>query len=127
MPHLAVPTPLGNQLLAALRPAEYEVLRPHLQPVLLSLTQVIYNEGDPISDVYFVNAGIVSHILTAHTGQDVEVGLVGFEGMVGLEAMMAGGRIMSRALVQLDGKAVKLPAAIFGSSFSVAGACSKLY
>lgn len=113
--------PPKNHLLAALRPSEYEALRPHLKPVLLTLSQILYNEGDLVADVYFVNAGIVSHVLTAHTGQDVEVGIVGFEGMVGLEAMLVGGRLMSRAIVQLDGKALKLPASIFREQFQRGG------
>lgn len=114
---LATPAPPRNHLLAALPQAEYEVLRPHLKPVLLTLGQVLYEEGHTVARSYFVNVGIVSHVLTAQSGQHVEVGVVGWEGAVGLEAMMPSGRSLSRAVVQLDGNGLKLPAHIFQEQF----------
>ena len=52
--------PLGNRLLAALPQDEYERLLPKLEPVTLSLRQILYEPGEPIEYVYFPNNAVGS-------------------------------------------------------------------
>ena len=52
--------PVGNRLLAALPQEEYERLLPKLEPVSLSLKQILYEPNEPIEYVYFPNNAVGS-------------------------------------------------------------------
>jgi len=56
VPHL----PIENQILAALSAAEYQRLVPHLERVDLESHKVLYEAGEPITHVYFLNQAIAS-------------------------------------------------------------------
>ena len=45
--------PVGNHLLASLPQQEYQRLLPNLEPVSLSLKQVLYEPNAPIEYAYF--------------------------------------------------------------------------
>jgi CRP-like cAMP-binding protein len=49
-----------NGLLASLSPADFELLRPHLEPVEFKNEAVLYAAGDKIDRVYFPHSGIIS-------------------------------------------------------------------
>jgi CRP-like cAMP-binding protein len=75
--------PKHNQLLAALRTEDYKVLLPSLEPVRLKTGQIIFSEGDAIDSVLFVTMGVAS-VRAAEGSSEVELELVGAEGLVGL-------------------------------------------
>lgn len=105
---------LRNELLLALPPEDIERLRPHLQHVTLVLNQVLYEQGGPMDEVYFVQDGVVS--LTADTGDNgtVEVGMIGREGLVGANVLLDPGAVSAhRAGVQLPGHAIRVRTAAF--------------
>ena len=52
-----------NGILAALPPEDFDRFSPALQPIFLSLRQVIHDVSSPIEHVYFVEQGVGS-ILT---------------------------------------------------------------
>jgi CRP-like cAMP-binding protein len=101
-----------NEILAALPAREIEVLRPHLNRVTLISGQVLHEPDNPITDVFFVEAGVVS--LTANTldaGQ-VEVGLTGREGLVGVSVMLNSKPVsVHRAFTQVPGFANRMTSA----------------
>lgn len=103
----------NNTLLAALPENELSLLWPHLQHVSIVLHQVLHEPGNRIEDIYFVESGLVS--ITANTGDrsQVEVGLVGRDGMVG-EVLLIDPQAMvvNRALVQAPGTALRIRADI---------------
>jgi hypothetical protein len=49
---------LRNELLRTLPPGELELLRPHLSPVSLVLSQVLHETEAPVDEVYFLEAFI---------------------------------------------------------------------
>ena len=49
-----------NHLLAAIPAAEWRCLSRHLEPVDLSLAQVLYESGTTMTDMYFPTTAIVS-------------------------------------------------------------------
>ena len=102
-----------NQILAALSAEDSERMRPHLHRVALIMEQVLHEAGDPLEEVYFVEAGLVS--LTANTGDHgmVEVGMTGREGLVGTSALLSPhAQAIHRALVQIGGSAWRMRSAV---------------
>src|SRR5437764_12406357 len=78
-----------NQLLAALSPADLNLLRPYLTPVALQLRKELEKPNRPIKDVYFIDTGIAS-VVAVQNGKLVEVGLIGCEGMSGTSVVLGG-------------------------------------
>ena len=102
-----------NEILAALPAKEIEALRPHLNRVTLTSGQVLHEPDNPITDVFFVEAGVVS--LTANTTDNgqVEVGLTGREGLVGVSVMLNPKPVsVHRAFIQVPGFANRMSSAV---------------
>lgn len=101
-----------NQILAGLPASDLDALRPHLHRVTLSSGQILYETSSPILEVFFVEEGIV--LLTADTSDNgqVEVGLTGREGFVGVSVMLNQKPVaVHRAFVQAPGSAYRITAA----------------
>jgi CRP-like cAMP-binding protein len=109
--------PVHNKLLAALPPLEFERLLPHLRSVRLSVGEALYENHHMLQGMYFLNSGVVSHVLTSEEGTDVEVGIVGREGALGTIAMLGDGRTTSRAVVQIAGQGWWIDARIMREIF----------
>ena len=97
-----------NGLLARLGAAERDALAPHLRPHDFKLGEVLYDHGQPITDVHFVEGGIVSMITIMLDGGSVETAAIGREGLVGDGAAFRPAPHFGRALVQADGKSQKI-------------------
>lgn len=110
-----------NRLLAALPDAEYQRLVANLEFVELSLKQVLYNSGEPITHVYFPHRAIASLTYTFEDGSTNEVGMVGNEGMVGLPVILGGGKTNTDAFVQVADGATRMRAAQFKAEFDRGG------
>lgn len=107
----------ANNLLAALPHAEYQRLLAGLEPVTLEYGEVLHEAGAPVRHVYFPIDCVVS-LLTAHEDhQGLEVGLVGYEGMVGISLALGVDAASVRALVQASGTALRMDAARFHKAF----------
>jgi CRP-like cAMP-binding protein len=102
---------VGNQLLATLQPADLKALRPHFEAVPLELGRLLYKFGDPISHVHFVTSGLVSIVGANRDYRRIEVGMVGFEGLAGLDVVLGSECASSDALVQSEGTALRISAA----------------
>lgn len=102
-----------NGVLRALPPAEYHYLLAGLEPVTLKLGEVLHERGAPIQDVYFPIDCVICLMATLETGQIIEVGLVGHEGMVGISLVLGAEVSSVRALVQGAGTALRMKAAGF--------------
>jgi CRP-like cAMP-binding protein len=115
-----------NQLLAALSAAERERLSPNLQPVDLSLGEVVYESGRPLEYVYFPVTSIVSLLYLLENGATAEIAVVGNDGVVGISIFMGGESTPSRAVVQSAGKAIRLPAHVMRTEFTRGGSMQHL-
>jgi CRP-like cAMP-binding protein len=100
-----------NRLLAALPPADWVQLEPHLEVAELPFDQIIHAVDQSIDAVYFVETGMVSLIVTFESGEQVEAGIAGPEGLVGLPLIYDDNLAMTESRVQLEGGALKLNAA----------------
>ena len=102
------PTQAHNRLLVALPRAEYDQLAPHLEPVKLDLGSILYEPPDLMPYVYFPTNSIISFLMELPDGSGAETGLVGFEGLAGVEVILGVERATKVATVQAAGDAVRV-------------------
>lgn len=100
----------ANQVLATLSTSDLEQLGAYLKPCLLHTEQTLYEKGGEVKHVYFLKSGVVSLVLGSQTGMDVEVGVIGCEGVVGGLEALGQVAIATRAEVQIAGSGWRLPA-----------------
>lgn len=102
-----------NRLLAALPAKEYARLLPKMEEIALSYTKTIYAPDDVIRYVYFINSGIISLLAAVGERSQLEVGIVGNEGVVGLPVFLSVKTSNNHALVQGAGMAMRMKTADF--------------
>jgi CRP-like cAMP-binding protein len=102
-----------NGLLAALPPADFELLRPHLRSVDLTFGQVLVEAGASIKQVYFPHCGIVSCMVQLRRGETIEVTAIGRDGAVGSWVVMHEAVSPAAAIVRFPGTASVIDAAHF--------------
>ena len=113
--------PIKNHLLAALPHAASQRWLSHLEPVDLSLGEVLYESGTTLSHVYFPTTAIISLLYVMENGASAEIAVVGNEGIVGISLFMGGESTSSRAVVQSAGKGFRLKAQLMKQEFNRAG------
>ena len=104
-----------NSLLAALPRKSYLRLLPGLVPVELAFGEVLYEPGQTIEHVYFPTQSLVSLLTLVEGHLALEVGLVGWEGMVGFPLALGVQLSPVRSLVQGAGPALRMSATRFRS------------
>ncbi|CAA9237910.1 MAG: cAMP-binding proteins - catabolite gene activator and regulatory subunit of cAMP-dependent protein kinases [uncultured Acetobacteraceae bacterium] len=102
-----------NGLLAALPLADLARLRPKLHLVELPFNQTLYSMDDTLDTVLFPESGMVSLLATLDDGEQIEVGIAGREGLVGLPLVFGDDRSLVEARVQMEGTALRIGAAAF--------------
>jgi cAMP-binding proteins - catabolite gene activator and regulatory subunit of cAMP-dependent protein kinases len=105
------PGPLENSLLAVLPRAEYRQLLAGLEPVTLRQGAVLHEPAAAIRHVYFPVGCVVCLMTTGADHKPVEVGLVGYEGMVGIALVLGADASSVRAVVATSGAALRIEAA----------------
>ena len=100
-----------NLWLAALAPEDREKLTARAQSFDLRLGDVVQTANEPIEWIYFPLRGLLSLVYTSEDGQTVETGMIGREGGSGMLAACGVGRAFVNHLVQIEGKAIRVPAA----------------
>ena len=105
------PLPLtANRLLAALTPHLRPSLRACLEPVALSVAQVLVVPGARMPHVYFPTGGVIALLAQVADHAPVAVGMVGSEGLLGLSVVWGPRAAAVGAMVQVAGTALCLPA-----------------
>ena len=92
---------IKNTLLKALDGDIIERLR--LQPVKFELKHEIENPGDLIDNLYFLEEGMASMTTTFKDGSQVEVGMFGYESVIGVSALMGTKKSLNRVYTQIAG------------------------
>jgi CRP-like cAMP-binding protein len=108
---LPIQASFRNRLLAVLPPEDRAFLCPYLDHVDLPLKKVLFACGEPITHIYFPEAGLGSVTANLGDGAIVEVGLVGSEGMVGLPIVLGATTSSNECLIQIAGHGHSLRAA----------------
>lgn len=107
-PH-GLPAETRNHLLAALPGDVLDRLRPHLRHGELRHREILLKTGAPIDHVYFPLQGMVSLVRQLEDGVEIEVGIVGNDGMAGVPVVLGTDIMPCEAMVQLPGSALRLP------------------
>lgn len=114
------PGAVKNRILHALPAAELERIWPRLEPVHLKVRTSLLIPEQEVTSVHFIEAGTVSMISTLEDGDRVEVGMVGFEGMVGLPVLLGSVSSPWEGMVQVEGSALRMSAAAFKAALGEA-------
>ncbi len=100
--------PVRNRILATLLAGAYKRLLPGLEHVMLKRGQVIYRADQRIGEVYFPEEAVIAMVDTTADKRTTEVGIIGREGMVGINIFLGGVVTPDRAIVQLPGGAMRM-------------------
>jgi len=115
-----------NRMLAALSSAELGRLAPHLRRVKLKENQILFDVEDDVRQVHFVETGVVTLISMTDEGDSIEVGIVGFEGVVGVPSILRCRRAPFRAQVQIAGEAFALDGSTLCQEFKKGGSLQEV-
>lgn len=100
--------PLNNSIISALPTKEYQRLKTFLEPVQLSLDEILLQPQQKSDSFYFPTQGVVSLISVMQDGSTTEIGLIGQDGMVGVLPFLGQGVSNSQSIVQAPGWAMRI-------------------
>lgn len=92
-----------NLLLSALSPAEREEVAPYLEWITVDLLYVFIEPNEPIKHVFFPYDCVTSTLQELSDGSSIETGLMGIEGMVGIQYWLNVPTTTTRTIVQVGG------------------------
>jgi CRP-like cAMP-binding protein len=108
MSHVAILEPLSNQLLNFLSARDRKLLAPNLKRLPMVLRQSLEKANQAIENVYFPEDGIASMVGDSKSLGQIEIGIIGKEGMTGLMVVMGSDRSPYDTFVQVPGSALVL-------------------
>jgi CRP-like cAMP-binding protein len=95
-------------LLDSLAPGDLSLLKPHLETLDLPVRHVVEAANKPIKHVYFPTSGIVSVVATGPKDRQIEVGIIGSEGMSGISIVLGDDRSPNETFVQVAGAGIRI-------------------
>lgn len=97
-----------NRLLRALSPDDFALLQPHLELMTTQLREEMVEANTPIQEMYFPEIGFTS-VATAIMGRQIEVGLIGREGLVGATpVLLASDCTPQQSFIQMAGEVLRI-------------------
>jgi len=113
--------PVENRLLAALPREDYARVQRHLEPITFALGDLVYDAGGHLDYLYFPTTAVVSLLYTMEDGSTAEMGLTGNDGVVGIALLLGSDTTPNRAVVQIAGGALRMPARLRQAEFTQGG------
>jgi CRP-like cAMP-binding protein len=92
-----------NDFLHSLTRGDFELLRGHLLAEKFNPLARLYEAGDTIERLYFLDSGVVSLVVPLSGGAMIETALIGYDGVIGGAAGLNGPMALNRAVVQIAG------------------------
>ena len=105
-----------NRILRQLSADELRSVQPWLTPVQLRSNAVLLQQSGTIDQIYFPVSGMISLLAVMQTGEAIETGIIGAEGLLGGDVPI-NGHLSTQATVQLDGAALMMPKAQFVDAY----------
>jgi len=100
----------ANHLLASLSASDFGLLADKLEQINLPRRALLEDKAKDIKWVYFLDSGVASVIARASKGREIEVGLIGLEGMTGTAVVMGNHRSTNLTYIQVDGSGSRIGA-----------------
>jgi CRP-like cAMP-binding protein len=98
-----------NRILSRLSDDDAALLKPDLEPVDLTLRQVLEAPNKPIKHTYFIEYGLAS-VVASNNHKQLEVGLIGCEGLTGLPIVLGNDRSPHETFIQVAGNGLRIAA-----------------
>jgi CRP-like cAMP-binding protein len=105
-----------NRLLEKLAPADLALLTENFTSVTLERRHPLEHPNKKVEHVYFVEHGIASVVAAGDSGRQIEVGLIGCEGVTGLPVILGDDRSPHSTYMQVGGSGRKIPVLAFCSA-----------
>jgi CRP-like cAMP-binding protein len=98
-----------NLFLSSLSPSAFERLISVATEVGLPLKTSLYKAEATPTHAYFITSGIASIVTAMPDGGTAEVGLIGYEGLVGSFHLLGPARVTTDCFIQLEATALRIP------------------
>lgn len=98
----------SNKLLAGLSLADMALLQPLLEWSELPARTVIEAKNQPVDRIHFLESGILSIVASASGDRQVEIGIVGREGMSGMACILGAVQSPNMSIIQLPGTSLHI-------------------
>ncbi len=115
-----------NYILDALPDEDFNRLMPDLMPVKLPQGQFLYRPDEAIEYVYFLDNSMVSVVAITAEGQSVESGVIGCEGMAGINVLLGVDAMPNQNIIALSGGALRMSTHAVRREFKRGGALQDL-
>jgi CRP-like cAMP-binding protein len=110
-----------NRLLAPLSPTDLALLQPHLRSLAVAVRHEMERPNQRIGAVYFMEAGFASVVAVQANETQVEVGLIGPEGMTGTAVVLGGDQSPNSTYIQVAGEAQSIKTAQLRKAMRASG------
>ncbi|MGB7973650.1 MAG: Crp/Fnr family transcriptional regulator [Roseiarcus sp.] len=114
-----MPRSRSNKLLASLSSHDFDLLEPNLEFVTLGLRKNLEKPNKRVGTVYFPETGFASVVAVQSSGKEIEVGLIGREGMTGLPVVFGNHRSPHATYVQAPGTGQCMAATELRKAFQI--------
>jgi CRP-like cAMP-binding protein len=115
-----------NRLLNNLSPGDRGLLLRDLEAVSLPVKRVMEKPHVPIDHVYFVETGVISVVAIGGKGRQIEIGLVGYEGMTGTTVILGGDRTPNTSYVQIAGEGHRIRSSTLRKAMAASPSLSRM-
>lgn len=105
--------PVVNRLMAGLPRRERNSILAHCEPFDLVFGDILCEPETPFGHVYFPLTGFISLVATVRSHAPLEMGLIGYEGMLGATLALDVATVPLRGVVQGTGTALRMTTAAF--------------
>jgi CRP-like cAMP-binding protein len=114
----------NNTLLKSVGPDV--IRRLGLRPIQFELKHELEYPGKPIKHLYFIEDGTASMTTTFQDGSQVEVGMFGYEAIIGVAALMGATHSVNRLYTQIAGSGYYCPVDAAKAEFCLGGSFQSL-
>ena len=101
-----------NHFLSSLSSHDRDLLQRHARPLKLAQGTALFRADDPIPSIYFPHSGVISMIVGVTSGQYVEAGMLGRNGVIGAGAALDGPEALNAAIAQVESAGVVIDAKV---------------
>lgn len=113
-----MPPGFANSILASLREEDLKLLAP-LRPADFPKRKYLEPSHQRIETVYFFESGLGSAVARGTEGREVEVGMMGRDGMTGTAVILGAGWTPTETFIQVEGQGFSVPASRLSEAMDI--------